>query len=169
MIGYDNILEHEDILLDLPFYEGRAALTRDQAKPHHQDVNMYDPGGGSFLWDRIAFGRTAFDPAFAIDILAVEISGIQSVPDSKNLSECRCTDGTRIWRVLTNIQELKSGTKLPCAVLPPTEMMGRVSEAMFLNGNVLPDSIELGPLASPPPAALDQARAQVLQITKRMA
>jgi predicted RNA-binding protein with EMAP domain len=114
------------------------------------------------------FREFSDDPAFAIDILAVEISGIQSVPDSKNLSECRCTDGTRIWRVLTNIQELKSGTKLPCAVLPPSEMMGIVSEAMFLSGTALSDSIELGPLSNPPSAALDQARAQVLQITKRM-
>ncbi|MHA1902575.1 MAG: hypothetical protein ACXADL_04970 [Candidatus Thorarchaeota archaeon] len=115
------------------------------------------------------FREFSDDPAFAIDILAVEITSIQSVPDSKNLSECRCTDGTRIWRVITNIQDLKSGTKLPCAVLPPTEMMGKVSEAMFLSGTALPDPIELGPLAAPPAAALDQARAQALQITKRMA
>lgn len=67
MKGYDRIPEHEDILLDLPFYEGRADLTRDQAKPHHQDVDLNEPGTGSFLWDRIAFGRSAFDPAFAID------------------------------------------------------------------------------------------------------
>ena len=67
MRGYDKIPEHEGILLDLPFYEGRADLTRDQAKPHHQDINMNDPGGGSFLWDRIALGRSAFDNAFNVD------------------------------------------------------------------------------------------------------
>ena len=108
------------------------------------------------------------DPGFAVDILAVEISQTQPVPDSKNLTECRCTDGTRIWRIVTNIQGVKAGSKLACAVLPPVEMMGIVSEAMFLGGDSLPDDTQLGPLESPTSSILDQARAQVLQITKRM-
>lgn len=67
MRGYDGIPYNDQILLDLPFYEGRAALTRDQAKPHHQDIDMNDPGGGSFLWDRITLGRSAFSSEFDID------------------------------------------------------------------------------------------------------
>jgi predicted RNA-binding protein with EMAP domain len=108
------------------------------------------------------------EPANAVDILAVEISQTHTVPDSKNLTECRCTDGSRIWRIVTNIQGVKSGSKLACAVLPPVEMMGIVSEAMFLEGDSLPEDTPLGPLESPTPSILDQARAQVLQITKRM-
>ena len=57
---------------------------------------------------------------------------------------------------------------MACAVLPPIEMMGIVSEAMFLGGEQLPDDVELGVFKNPPASALDQARAQVLQITKRM-
>jgi len=108
------------------------------------------------------------DPAHAVDILAVEISQTRLVQDSKNLTECRCTDGTRIWRIITNISGLKIGTKLACAVLPPVEMMGIISEAMFLGGTPLPDETELGPLGNPNSSILDQARAQVLLITKRM-
>ncbi|MFW9795048.1 MAG: hypothetical protein ACFFEE_12140 [Candidatus Thorarchaeota archaeon] len=108
------------------------------------------------------------DPGHAVDILAVEVSQVQSVPDSKNLTECRCTDGSRIWRILTNIQGLKPGTKLACAILPPTEIMNIISEAMFLGGDPLPEDVALGPMSTPPSSALDQARAQVLQITKRM-
>ena len=108
------------------------------------------------------------EPAYAVDIIAVEISQIQAVPDSKNLTECRCTDGSRIWRIVTNIQEVKTGSKLACAVLPPVEMMGIVSEAMFLGSDSLPDDTPLGLLESPTSSILDQARAQVLQITKRM-
>jgi predicted RNA-binding protein with EMAP domain len=108
------------------------------------------------------------EPAYAIDILAVEVSQIQAIPDSKNLTLCRCTDGSKIWKIVTNIQGIKTGSKLACAVLPPLEMMGIVSEAMFLGGDPLPESIALGLLKSPPPSVLDQARAQVLQITKRM-
>lgn len=108
------------------------------------------------------------EPGRAVDILAVEVSQTQAIPNSKNLTECRCTDGTRIWRIITNIQGIKTGTKLACAVLPPIEMMGIVSEAMFLGGEQLPDDVELGVFKNPPASALDQARAQVLQITKRM-
>jgi len=108
------------------------------------------------------------EPALAVDILAVELSQVHTVPNSKNLTECRCTDGSRIWKIVTNIQGLKVGTKLACAVLPPVEMMGVVSEAMFLGGSHLPEDTELGCLKSPTTSVLDQARAQVLQITKRM-
>jgi len=47
-------------------------------------------------------------------------------------------------------------------------MMNILSEAMFLGGEPLPESSEVGPMENPPQAALDQARAQVLQIMKRM-
>jgi predicted RNA-binding protein with EMAP domain len=108
------------------------------------------------------------DPGSAVDILAVEISQTQPVPDSKNLTECRCTDGTRIWKIVTNIQDVKTGMKLACAILPPVEMMNIVSEAMFLGGDPLPEETQLGIMKTPPASALDQARAQVLQIMKRM-
>ena len=108
------------------------------------------------------------DPAFAVDILAVEITQTSRIEDSKNLTECRCTDGSRIWRILTNIEGLTTGARLVCAVLPPVEMMGVVSEAMFLGGENLTGSIELGLLTDPQQPTLDQARAQVLQIIKRM-
>jgi predicted RNA-binding protein with EMAP domain len=108
------------------------------------------------------------EPGHAIDILAVEISQSRALPDSKNLTECRCTDGSRIWNIVTNIQNLKPGVKLACAILPPVEMMNIVSEAMFLGGDPLPDETSLGVLKTPPASALNQARAQVLQIMKRM-
>jgi len=108
------------------------------------------------------------EPGRAVNLVAVEISQIQSVPESKNLTECRCTDGSRIWKIVTNLSDVETGTKLACAILPPVEMMNIVSEAMFLGGDPLPETTELGPLENPPDAALDQARAQVLQIMKRM-
>jgi len=67
MIGYDKRPEYEGILLDLPFYEGVGTITRDQAKPHHQDVDLKTVGSGTFIWDRVATGRSAFDNSFAID------------------------------------------------------------------------------------------------------
>jgi predicted RNA-binding protein with EMAP domain len=87
---------------------------------------------------------------------------------SKNLAECRCSDGSRVWHIITNIKGLKPGTKLACAVLPPAEMMGAVSEAMFLGEEALPESTKLGPMLVLSSAALDQARAHVMNILKRM-
>jgi predicted RNA-binding protein with EMAP domain len=108
------------------------------------------------------------DPGHAIDILAVEITQSKSIEGSDNLTECRCTDGTRIWTIVTNIKEISVGTKLSCAVLPPVEMMGVVSEAMFLGSEQLSESIQLGLLPFPSASTIDQARAQVMGIITRM-
>ncbi len=108
------------------------------------------------------------DPAYAVDFLAVEITQISTVEGSNDLVRCRCTDGSRIWNAVTNLPGIQPGIKLPIAVLPPAEIMGAVSEAMFLSGDPLPESTVLGRLKDVPAGALDQARAQVLQITKRM-
>jgi predicted RNA-binding protein with EMAP domain len=108
------------------------------------------------------------NPGHAVDILAVEITQMKHVEGSKNLTECRCTDGSRIWKIVTNIEGINVGTKLPCAVLPPAEMMGVVSQAMFLGKNPLPDSIQLGIFSSPSSSIIDQARAQVTELIKRL-
>ncbi len=108
------------------------------------------------------------DPGNAVDMVAVEISKISPIQGSTTLTECRCSDGSRIWTIVTNIKDLKPAMKLPAAILPPVVMMGVVSEAMFLGGTPLSDTTELGPLKNPSESALDHARAQVMQITKRM-
>ena len=108
------------------------------------------------------------EPGFAVDILAVEISQVSKVQGSDNLTECRCTDGSKIWKIVTNISNVQVGTKLACAVLPPVEMMNVLSEAMFLGGTPLSEETPLGLLTNPPTHTVDQARAQVKQVTKRM-
>jgi predicted RNA-binding protein with EMAP domain len=108
------------------------------------------------------------EPAYAVDLLAVEVSKTQAVEGSSNLKECRCTDGSQIWTIVTNIEGVQPGMKLACAVLPPAVMMGTVSEAMFLGGDPLPWDTPLGKLTNVSKEALDQVRAQVFQIKKRM-
>ncbi|UCE09647.1 MAG: hypothetical protein JSW61_11825 [Candidatus Thorarchaeota archaeon] len=108
------------------------------------------------------------DPGFAVDMIVVEVSQVQPLEGSKNLKLCRCTDGTRIWQIVTNLEGISPSSRLACALLPPVEMMGVVSEAMFLGGDTLPESIGLGPLKNPSSKLLNQSRAQVAQIAKRM-
>jgi predicted RNA-binding protein with EMAP domain len=100
--------------------------------------------------------------------LGIEIAQIKPIEGSKNLTECRCTDGTRIWTIVTNIQGVSIGQKRTCAPLPPVEMIDIVSEAMFLSNEQLSDSFELGILSSPPSSSINQARAQVIEIIKRL-
>ena len=66
MIGYDKIAEHEiGLLLDLPLSEGDGIVVRDQAKPHHQSVDINLPGGGSYNWVRaLTENENAFDNSF---------------------------------------------------------------------------------------------------------
>ena len=40
MIGYDNKSINHQMLLDLPFLEASGIITRDQAKPHHEDIDL---------------------------------------------------------------------------------------------------------------------------------
>ncbi len=108
------------------------------------------------------------DPGYAVDILAVEVSKVEPVPGATRLFSCRCTDGRRIWKILTNISGIKNGSRHACAALPPVEMMDGVSEAMFLGGEILPEDTPLGVLTSVPSQMLDQARAQVLKIIERL-
>lgn len=51
-IGYDNKKVNHQLLLDLPFFEGIGIITRDQAKPHHQDIDLVNTP----TWTSIASG-----------------------------------------------------------------------------------------------------------------
>lgn len=52
--GYDKIETNYEVLLDLPFNEGSGVLTRDIAKPHHQNITLL----GS-TWDKVALSNTS--------------------------------------------------------------------------------------------------------------
>ncbi|NWF96710.1 MAG: hypothetical protein HXY34_11270 [Candidatus Thorarchaeota archaeon] len=108
------------------------------------------------------------EAGLAVDILAVEVSQTRPVAGASKLTHCRCSDGKRAWNIVTNIAGIRVGSKLPCAVLPPVEMMDTVSEAMFLGGDPLPEGTPLGPIVAPSRQMLDQARAQTLRIIERL-
>lgn len=53
--GYDNLDLNYRMLLDLPFNEGIGTVTRDIAKPHHQDVAL--AGVGAPTWGKVALSN----------------------------------------------------------------------------------------------------------------
>jgi len=57
MIGYDNLPINHQILLDLPFREGSGTITRDVAKPHHQDVDLINAP----TWESLVSGLGVID------------------------------------------------------------------------------------------------------------
>lgn len=52
MLSYDKLSFNHQILLDLPFREGVGAITRDVAKPHHQDIDLINTP----TWENLASG-----------------------------------------------------------------------------------------------------------------
>ena len=51
-LGYDNKSINHQMLLDLPFLEGIGAITHDQSKVHHEDVDLVLTP----TWDSVASG-----------------------------------------------------------------------------------------------------------------
>lgn len=79
------------------------------------------------LKDRFANpGKTI---ASGIDLVAVHV---RNVAKSGNFLMTRVTDGTGDYAVMTNLADVATGSLLAAAFLPPREIGGIVSEAMFL-------------------------------------
>jgi len=56
-LSYDSLAINHQILLDLPFREATGAITRDVAKPHHQDVDLINTP----TWESLASGLGVID------------------------------------------------------------------------------------------------------------
>ncbi len=76
--------------------------------------------------------RLPEDPSFAVDIRLGEIMSVAKHPNADRLKICNVDIG-RMITVVTNIQSVKEGCKLPVALLPPAEFRGIVSDGMFLS------------------------------------
>lgn len=79
------------------------------------------------LTDR--FGNPGKTIASGIDLLAVHV---RNVAKSGNFLTTRVTDGTGDYAVMTNLTDVTTNSVLAAAFLPPREIGGIVSEAMFL-------------------------------------
>ncbi len=72
------------------------------------------------------------DPAYAVDIRVGEVESVAKHPQAEKLKICNVNVG-KIITVITNLENVKEGMKLPVALLPPVKLMGVVSEGMFLS------------------------------------
>jgi predicted RNA-binding protein with EMAP domain len=74
---------------------------------------------------------TAESMAAGVDLVAVQVRIVTSIG---TLWRTRVSDGEAEYTVVTNIPGVKVGDTLAVAFLPPREVGGKVSEAMFLGG-----------------------------------
>jgi len=75
------------------------------------------------------FANSGSTLASGVDLATVQI---RSVVKQGNFWKTRVTDGKEDFIVITNLSGIETNTKLAAAFLPPREVGGIVSEAMFL-------------------------------------
>ncbi len=78
---------------------------------------------------RDRFGNPGTTMASGVDLLVVQV---KNVAKTGAFWKTRVTDGTAEYTVITNLPGVESGSRLAAAFLPPREVGGTVSEAMFL-------------------------------------
>lgn len=81
------------------------------------------------LGDR--FGNSGASLAAGVDLVVVQV---KNVAKQGNFLRTIVTDGVDNYTVVTNLTGVETDSKLAVAFLPPREIGGTVSEAMFLGG-----------------------------------
>jgi predicted RNA-binding protein with EMAP domain len=79
------------------------------------------------LGDR--FGNSGATLAAGVDLVVVQV---KNVAKQGNFLRTTVTDGADNYTVVTNLTDVETDSKLAVAFLPPREIGGTVSEAMFL-------------------------------------
>lgn len=75
------------------------------------------------------FGNSGKTLASGVDLVVVQV---RNVVKSGNFWKTRVTDGSGEYTVMTNMKDVAANTRLAAAFLPPRDIGGIVSEAMFL-------------------------------------
>ena len=99
------------------------------------------------------------DPAYAVDIRVGEVESVMKHPNAEKLKICNVNVG-KIITVVTNLQAVKEGMKLPIALLPPVKLRDVVSEGMFLSDRE--KSQKIGELPDLSEEELNNARKEIL-------
>ena len=81
------------------------------------------------LQHRLALGEEN-KPWYAVDIEGVEITSIHKHPNADKLYITKA-EGLFLYTIITNIQDIKKGEVRAAAILPPTNIRGELSEAMY--------------------------------------
>ena len=64
----------------------------------------------------------------------VKVMNVEKHPKARNLFIAWVTDGSETYEIVTNDPTVKRGEVLPLAFLPPKDLLGVISEGMFIGG-----------------------------------
>ena len=131
------------------------------------ETGMRDKPRGNILWGfNIISGLSrrlknqGLKPTHAVDIVAVKIRNITNATDK--LYTTKVVAGPREMAVVTNIEGLAQSDTLRAALLPPVQVGGIWSEAMFLGSEKI--DVESGTLLDP--AELDTKEADGILVNE---
>ena len=99
------------------------------------------------------------DPAYAVDIRVGKIESTMKHPNAERLKICNVNVG-KVITVITNLEHIREGMKLPVALLPPTKLRGAVSEGMFLSDKE--KTVKIGELPELSKEELNNVRKEIL-------
>jgi len=104
------------------------------------------------------------DPLHAVDIECVRVLSVEPHPEADRLYVTRA-HGLFPYTIVTNLEDVRRGQLRAAAILPPAELRGVVSEAMYCSGPL--DGCEPG--RRPPLDAVDRGAvgAVVEQVARR--
>lgn len=81
--------------------------------------------------------RSGTTMASGVDLVVVQVKDVER---GKGFLKTRVTDGESDYTVVTNMTDLDKNDKLAAAFLPPREIFGSVSEAMYLGSEKRPEA-----------------------------
>ncbi len=70
------------------------------------------------------------DPLYAVDIECVKVLSVSKHPGAESLYITRA-QGVLTYTIITNIEGIRKGEVRAAAILPPVELRGEISEAMY--------------------------------------
>ncbi len=91
---------------------------------------------------RLALGDDN-DPLYAVDIECVEVLSVAKHPNADNLYVTRAR-GLYTYTIITNLQDVRRGDVRAAAILPPVELRGQLSEAMYCSGRLDGEGCRVG-------------------------
>lgn len=125
-------------------YHGRSEAGKTIKPTVHELTVVW---GAKILRDLPRRLNEPFRPTIesGIDMQVVGLRNVSKDPmPGTNLYLTRVYNGEETFTVVTNIPHLKPGMRVGAAFLPPAEVGGEVSEAMFLGDHEYPEEVEYG-------------------------
>lgn len=164
-LSLKDLHEHKDVIL----IQKMAQELREAINPALQTPSTHKLSYAILNWGvqllegfQNRLQKEGFEIGVGIDIKAVRIRNVQKIGE---FVKARVSDSQGEYTVMTNLTTIKPNLKLAVSFLPPTEVAGEISEAMFLG---LEERIEpVGSFLNPKEFDLKDINAILFKLIKK--